>query len=86
MGTRYCIDGEFKFSEVMTMHKLMDYINTIRINFNRRVKDARVEVYNDHVKECEPCKSGYNTMCDKGRSMLIKCIDDNKHDGELKRL
>ena len=44
MGTIYCIYGEYKFSEVMIRCKLMDYIKTVRINFNRRVKDARVEV------------------------------------------
>jgi Zn-dependent alcohol dehydrogenase len=69
----------------MNLLKIVDYINTVRVNFNRRVKDVRIEVYNDHVAECESCKSGYNAMCDKGRSLLIKCIDDNKYDGELKR-
>ena len=69
----------------MNLLKIVDYINTVRVDFNRRVKDVRIEVYNDHVEECESCKSGYNAMCDKGRSLLIKCIDDNKYDGELKR-
>lgn len=69
----------------MILAKLDDYIKSIRVNFNRRVKDARIEIYNEHVAECESCKSGYNAMCEKGRSLLIKCIDDNKHDGELKR-
>lgn len=86
MDTIYCIHGEFKFSEVMIMFKLIGYIKSVKTNFIRRVMDARFEVYHDHVKECEPCKSGYNNMCDKGRSMLMKCIDDNKYNGELKRL
>ena len=56
----------------MNLLKLVDYIKTVKVNFNRRVKDARLEVYNDHLAGCDECQGGYHCMCEEGLKLLNK--------------
>ena len=59
----------------MIVLKLVDYIKAIKANFGRRIQEAHIEVYNDHVAGCDECQGGYEDRCEEGSKLSRKCVD-----------
>ncbi len=71
-------DGEKQYEyyrKDVFMGRVKEYIDRIMLDIHKRIKEARIEVYNDHVAGCDECQGGYEDRCEEGSKLLRKCLD-----------